>query len=186
MFSYVKALVTHVLLHPFDLEWTAQGFGMIRCYPDGDEVRLNIWHRAFLVPGVSTIHNHPWNLESLCVGGRLFNQRFIKDAPLGVRYQHVLLKPGKAVLLSEINQVRLEAKFIEIYNPGESYVQVASEVHETKYVDGTVTINKRTERGPDVADVYWLEGPWGSAKPRAATEQEIVLATSSAMELIRG
>lgn len=184
MFRYVEALVKTILKHPRELAWTTQGFGMIRCYPDGDEIRLNIWHKAFQVPGVSTIHDHPWDLESLCVAGRLVNQRYKIGIP-GIKHKHVLLKPGQAVLLSEINDVWLDAsRRPEIYWPGETYRQTASEIHETKYLDGTVTINSRTNRGPDIANVYWREGPWGSAKPRPATDEEITFATNTALALM--
>lgn len=188
MLKFLQAFVKKLLENPLSVEWTTQGFGMIRCYPFGsDEIRLNIWHSAFKVPAVSSIHDHPWNLESLVVAGVLTNQRFSKDDPnYGAPMQHVKLKPGRAVLLTDIDVVKLMTLHHERYLPGCMYWQRAEEIHETGYIDGTVTINRRTNRGPDVANVYWPEGPWVSAKPELATPSEIKLATAAALDLLKG
>lgn len=63
----------------------------------------------------------------------------------------------------------------ELYGPGGTYAQEASEVHETCYLDGAVTLNERTPLADgDHARVFWPAGEkWVDAIPRAATPDEV-------------
>jgi hypothetical protein len=63
---------------------------------------------------------------------------------------------------------------VENYWPGDKYAQAAKEIHVSKYIDGTVTLNERRIVGDgEHARVFWESGDWVDAEPRAATEDEV-------------
>lgn len=65
---------------------------------------------------------------------------------------------------------------------GWTYHQIASEVHLSDPIDGTVTFNERQRVGEDVARVFWPVGTqWVSAEPRTATAEEVDFITKFAL-----
>lgn len=169
----IARATTKLLLDKWEyLDWSLQGFGMLRLYLPGD-VRLNIWDNRFAVPNVSLMHTHPWHFESLVVTGRLRNVRFHSD-PAGHLYSSALIKPGPGGgLLDHQVPVRLVEGPMEEYKAGDSYSQLAHEIHISYPENGTITLNQRVRVGDDVAHVYWPHGEeWVSAEPRRASRSE--------------
>lgn len=182
--TFLRPLVANTLQDD-RREWTIQGFGFIRTYfgpaDAPKKFRLNVWHSRFTVPHVSTIHDHPWDLTSLIVAGETFNQRYrmmnlpVQVEPLDYTHAFTTIKTGVGGGLekSPFNACVLEKYPTEHYRPGDSYQQHAEEIHETKFLDGSVTLNERigdTER----ARVFWRYGTdWVDAFPRAATRDEV-------------
>lgn len=167
--STVKAILTRAEAYA----WSIQGFGMLRLHL-ADEFRINVWDGRFRVPGVSLMHTHPWDFDSLIVSGMLNNVRFSQD-PAGTDYEIGMIKPGPGGgLLESAGRTFLAQQPTETYQSGQWYRQVHSEIHISDPADGCVTFNRRHRVGEDRAMVYWPRGEtWVSAEPRAANTDEI-------------
>jgi hypothetical protein len=171
-------------------EWTAQGFGFLRTYFGPDETpkkfRLNLWDSRFGVKNVSTIHDHPWDFKSLIVAGKFFNQRYRMTwvSPPDVfpypSHSFATIKTGvdSGLEKSDTSNCVLERMALEPYLPGDTYGQIADEIHETIFKNGTVTLNERVG-DTEHARVFWPFGTdWVDAKPRPATRAEVTEAVS--------
>ncbi len=171
-----KTLVCAILDHACDYEWTLQGFGMLRLYLDRQKVtRLHVWDSRFAVPGVSTMHTHPWNFVSLVVAGKMGNVLF-RPNPCGTPYQWQRIKCGEGGgLVGAPALVHMWQYQQNIYTEKSWYEQKADEVHVSHPQDGTVTLVEREFlEDADHAVVYWPDGTeWVSAEPRPATEAEV-------------
>ena len=187
--------VKFILKHPFNLEWSIQGFGMLRAYLAADQVyRLHIWDTEQMsVEDVSTVHDHPWDLDSRIISGTLRNQRYERvDAGqttalmvLGEQWNAVLIRTGEGGHpLQAPEPWRLRRLPTETYEPGEAYHQDAPEIHESLPSRGCVTVVKRTFSRPrDIATSLYRNTPeWVSAEPRPATMEEIYHFTNLALE----
>lgn len=175
--------IKQILEDPFagGLKWTLQGFGMLRAYLSEDEVwRLHIWDQDMSVEDVSTVHDHPWDLDSRIVSGYLANQRFVRaETPdaLSTPWRAVLIRTGEGGHpLQEPDEWWLQMQPLESYRPSETYHQDAPEIHESIPAPGTVTIVKRTfSRQRDIATSLYRNTPtWVSAEPRPATTDEVL------------
>lgn len=189
----IRCMVKDVLEHPLDHEWTLQGFGMLRTYFGGDDVRMQVWHHDFEVLGNNSVHDHPWDFTSWILVGVIVNTRFVTVHPQDrgqytglVKGSEVLIKPGtEGELLSEPKTVTLLASEPEHLEEGCSYSQQASELHRTDYLNGTVTINlRRRTRTQDVARSIHLEGEpeWKLFLPRPAHSHEVERFCTTALE----
>lgn len=197
--TFVKPLVEDILRHYHDHDWTVQGFGMIRTYlgPKGNTkaIRLNIWDSRMAVPGVSTIHDHPWDFDSLIVAGVFVNLRYVPFKPNSpsrypayATHSYMEIATGVAGDNSESARkardqytIALAPATPETYITGEVYRQNAAEIHESLPKDGTVTINSRVG-DTEKARVFWPIGTnWVDAKPRAATSEEVRLIARDAL-----
>jgi hypothetical protein len=185
-FDCMREFVRDALERASSYEWSVQGFGMMRTYIGTDHrFRLNVWHSKLAVQNVSTIHDHPWDLVSWIISGRLRNRRY--EVGSGIPFQCMELEPGaEGGPRSVPEEVFLFQRPTEIYFPGSRYEQRADEVHVSLPDDGTVTLNDRTGHGEDRARVFWLSGGWVDAKPRPATPWEVVLYSSLALEGMGG
>jgi hypothetical protein len=177
-FGCLRASVRAILSHAAAFEWTVQGFGMMRMYFDENKQhRLNVWHSGLSVPNVSIIHDHPWRFQSWVISGRVVNRRygFRFDADFrGIKHKFMVIEPGEqGGPRTEPQDAWLIPRGPEMYAVGNTYSQLANEVHSSHPLDGTVTINDRRDRGPDIARVFWLHGDWVDAKPRPATQEEV-------------
>lgn len=205
LLSFTRPLVMDVLRNWERYEWTLQGFGMLRTYIS-KEVRLHVWNSKFMVPNVTTIHDHPWHFESLVIIGSIVNLRYdVVGAPFRhplwasdyvghddeVRAPFIKSKivcgaggnNDAAALLERGERVWLSPQDSMTCLPGESYQQRADEIHHTSYVDGTVTLVRR-EFLPNTehAHVFFKESyGWVSAEPRAATADEVTAFVERAM-----
>lgn len=180
-----RALVDNLLNHSAQMEWSLQGLGMLRTYLTED-IRLHIWDGDEENVGVSKLHTHPWDFESLVICGRVCNQRYVErsmEHQTGKakrdRYMRQMIRCGEGGgLEGEPGPIFLEPQIVEVVTAGCAYSQRAVEIHESRPDDGTITIIKRTvppEGHPDFANVYWPEGEeWVSAEPRPATRSEVL------------
>lgn len=198
-FASVQALARLVLETTLERErdqfgdgsgWTIQGFGMARKHfgPDG-AFRLNVWHSMFRAPGVSTVHDHPWDLESVVLKGLMVNRKYVEASALDGGEPHgcAVIKPGPKPegggVIERLPDVLLRAPLPQAYAMGYGYRQRHDEVHESIPEDGTVTINFRERVGDDVARVFWKRpGEWVSAVPRPATSLELETVLPLALE----
>lgn len=181
--TFVRPLVKWMIEHALSVTWQYQGFGMLRMYPDGRRTRFNVWMPSLAVPGVSLIHNHPWNFRSLVVSGVLINQQYYIAEPGrgkpydGTSYLCGMIRPGPGGGLSlPIKKVQLVEGSTGVYVAGQTYSQKWNEIHRTSPKEGTITINERVvpKGRPDMAEVFWPEGTdWVSAEPRPATQEEV-------------
>lgn len=192
--TFIKPLVRKILADA-DNGWTVQGFGFLRTYfgpPAAPKMfRLNLWDSRFTVKGVSTIHDHPWDLSSLIVAGDFTNQRYgvtdVRDAIDSPEYmippKHAFMTiktgvGGGGIEHDAVKYCTLYRREPEHYLPGDTYHQDAEEVHETLFKDGSVTLNKRVG-DTEHARVFWPVGTeWVDAKPRTAHHAEIEAATA--------
>lgn len=175
----IKQLVQKILENPSGHKWTLQGLGMLRLYLS-KEIRLHIWDSRYKVQNVSTIHDHPWEFDSLIVAGHLENVRFVEDEQ-GDPFAFSTLKCGAGNCeRSPAQSIRLKKGPAETYIEGDSYTQKREEIHDSIPEDGTVTIITRrfTSADEDHARVFWPSGEWVSAEPREATLMEIFEITS--------
>lgn len=191
MLTALQLITLALLSRPYDHPWSVQGFGVLRLFIE-DVGRLHIWDTRLRYPGVSLIHNHSWNLDSVIVAGELMNTRYVEQpvAALGLagyirptHWKQRLLTGFQSHMVSAPSQVNLLAMPNEIYGPGDTYSQHADEIHETNALDGTITVMRRDENSGDGhADVYWPLGTeWGTAIPRAATRDEITRTIEGAL-----
>lgn len=169
-----RAFVHRNVLHRTSPEdWSVQGFGMMRTYLDPERrFRVQIWDRRLQVPEVSLIHDHPWDFQSWILSGRLYNQRYVASTT-GDHFYWMTIQPGEeGGPKSTPSLTRLWSVPEEMYLRGDTYHQRSTEIHKTSYMDGTVSINDRQNKGPDVARVFWKEGDWVDANPRPPTRRE--------------
>lgn len=180
-FATARGLAEAILRNSAAFRWELQGFGMLRCYLPGD-LRLQVWDNTYAVPGVTTIHDHPWNFESLIVAGELLNERFGEVDPTdqegGPSATHMCrnIIPGVGLRRAgdgEDQPAYLVSYGTERYTAGMVYEQRYYELHESRPSRGTVTLIGRQRVGADVARSYYPYGAeWVSAEPRLATEEE--------------
>jgi hypothetical protein len=187
--EFGRACIKMILAEPSRLNWTVQGFGMMRTYIPGPvydkQYRLNVWDTELAVPGVSVIHDHPWDFESWVVSGEFANLRFVEDYFNGDRYQYMEIKTGEGGGPEGKELcMNLRSLPVEHYASGDHYQQRAAEIHLSGFNDGTVTLNERTRIGDgEHAHVFWPAGSaWVDAKPRRAHTTEIMRATERALE----
>lgn len=199
---YVRPLVANVLRNADHYQWSLQGFGMLRLYLSR-EVRLHVWDSRFAVKGVSEIHDHPWNLESYVISGKITNTRYwvhtcihtdAEIAGLGLRRpflrSEIVCGPGGNNSPAEVKargeRVWLNPRDPEVYFAGESYAQRADEIHHTSYEDGTVTIVRREFlQDTEHAHVFFsADEEWVSAEPRTATPEEVRAITARALRWV--
>lgn len=186
--TFIKPLIS-AALQDDRRSWTVQGFGFLRTYfgpaDAPKKFRLNLWDNRFTVPNVSTIHDHPWDFKSLIVAGQFYNQRYrmpwVSPPDLFPHPSHsfTVIKTGEGGGLEKSAEGKcvLERMAIEQYLPGDTYSQAASEIHETLFKNGSVTLNERTG-DTEHARVFWPYGTnWIDAMPRPATRDEVSDAT---------
>lgn len=157
---------------------------MLRLYLS-KEVRLHVWDSSFKVTNVSTIHDHPWEFDSIIIAGGLEQERFIESAT-GEAYSFSVLRCGAGNCERSTPKItHLQKQPKESYTEGDSYTQSREEIHNSIPLDGTVTIITRrfTSKDEDHARVFWKEGDWVSAEPRPASVHEIKTITGKSLKL---
>lgn len=152
------------------LQWSLQGFGMLRYYLPGTTRRVHVWGDH-----VSDMHTHPWNFTSTVLSGRLENEIYVKDPIVGEgsKYYRQKIKTGPGRWLEgDPEEVWMGLRSVALYTPGQRYRQDFEQIHVSKPSHGCVTICER-EVPADYAFVYWREDEqWGTAEPRPATPEE--------------
>lgn len=194
---FLGPFIKDTLARPERFRWSLQGFGMLRAYIS-KELRLHVWDSRFQVPGVTMIHDHPWDFVSYVASGKITNWRYSVE-PHDVRHDELWLKlpvmlkaqivcgtgggNDPATLRSRGEKVRLIQWVPDIHRSGDCYEQKAEVVHRTEYDDGTVTlVNRRFLPDTEHAHVFFpATEEWVSAEPRAATEHEVDIITKHAL-----
>jgi len=160
-------------------EWTLQGLGMLRTYIT-PELRMHVWDSRYMVEDVTMLHTHPWDFESLIVAGRVDQFRFL-ESPIALGPSWLAFVKGTIQCgagggeCAPPANVWLEPQVMESYVEGDTYQQLANEIHESMPVDGTVTLINRTfHEDTETAHVFWPAGfQWVSAEPRPAEPVEV-------------
>lgn len=187
-FRQTRKRVIAMLQRCHQQTWTIQGLGMLRTnFTIDNGTRLHLWSRQFKTPGVSTIHSHPWDFESLIVAGQMTNVIYDEEpyelAPRTHYAAEVRCGEGGG-LVGEPELVALHGDQPRFMTEGGSYSQRAEEIHESHFADGTVTLCERTVRDGDGqhARVFWKgNGHFVTAEPRKATVEEVEAACSHAL-----
>lgn len=178
----IRAEIQDAILRPHrgGRRWTLQGFGMLRTYlGDAEEWRLHVWDSRFRVPGVTDVHDHPWDFASRVLAGVLVNRRF-NVVPGRPTHWRTSIECGEdAHVVGEAEPVHLLTRSIEVYSASHerfrSYRQAADEIHVTESLDGTVSVVRRSfHEDRDHASVFVPDGEeWIDAIPRRASGDEI-------------
>lgn len=200
--KYLMELVRYALANAHDDEWSVQGMGMFRLYLGRDKViRLHIWDNRYKVPGVSTIHNHPWDFTSFIVAGSLRNLVYweetdsLKSVIESVKLETEAARPMKRHQIhcgedehsvSEPEDTKLLLASSVTYQPGDAYIMRHDEIHET-VSSCTITLVHRRFVKPDrdTATVFYPPNEkWVTAKPRPASPNEVKEMMRLAIELL--
>lgn len=212
MLTTTQLLVQSVLRCP-RMEWSIQGFGMLRAYLS-KEVRLHVWNPEFAVPNVSSIHDHPWSFVSEVVCGEIENHRYsvhrrmadgrMRDDPeypiqgtypdAADTHLCAVIRCGTGGGIDKACNVGgPEPRTLVPWSPfrytaGQRYDQMASDVHETHALAGTVTIiTRKFQADTEHARVFFPLGTeWVSAEPRPANAGEVRAFTEPALALLEG
>ena len=177
-----KRLVKQILENPFGRLWTVQGFGKMAANISADS-RLHIWDRVLVNPEVPAIHSHASDFRSVVLVGCMRNLRFIEveqDHPLGKSFNKILSSNPEHATHAFLCELP-----IEVYGEDAQYKQSAEEVHWSFPDDGTVTLVEWAFGSSSLPmKVYWRgRFPWQDAKPRQATEDEVIKVTHRALAL---
>jgi len=188
-----QLLVKKILENYGAYSWSLQGLGMLRLSLSR-EIRMHVWDNRYAVPGVSTVHDHPWDFESEIIVGEMRNVRYHCHGALKIahfRYpnhdpkynkQTIICGPGGCAM-GEPEAVFLDREPPERYLAGSVYVQKRDEIHDSKFIDGTVTLVTRTfYEDTEHAHVFWQGDKWVSAEPRPANLVEVRAIVNNALE----
>jgi hypothetical protein len=181
------ALTIDALRHWESREWTAQGLGMLRCYVTR-ELMIHVWDSRLRNPGVSDVHDHPFDFTSLVVAGRITNQKYEKyESGLtpddSMNYKEVEIQCGVGNPSPPRDVILLRLGLPEVIRGGQSYSQRASKVHHSLAEDGTITLVSRKFTGDgETARVYYQTPEWVTAVPRPATREEVQAVVGGALK----
>lgn len=196
----MKPLVENMLRFPHNYEWTVQGLGMLRTYLS-PELRLHVWNSQLRVPGVTMLHDHPWDFYSLIVAGEVIQYRYFPVSPYAedgrdgsdpeggwgfepYMMQTIVCGEGGGPA-GDPEPIGLVQEPQECYVEGQCYNQLATEIHQSLPRDGTVTLIRRHFReNTEHAHVFWTpDKEWVSAEPRPATAMEVWEVTNHALKV---
>jgi hypothetical protein len=181
----LAAGVRAILEHPLGYEWTVQGLGMLRMYLS-EEYRLHVWDERLRVPNVSQMHTHPWDFDSYVVAGVIEQRRYLRyesgstfTPDIRFVWQQSIVCGAGGGLDGEPQRAVLREQEKEVYVAGQTYRQVAEELHISEPLDGSITIiERRFHPDTEHAYVYWDQAlgkaGWVSAEPREATPREVI------------
>lgn len=176
---FTSAEVHDILVNWKEHEWQLQGFGMLRTYLPGEgEPRLQIWDQRLAQPGNNTVHDHPWNFESRIYAGLLYNQRYQRLPDLwsyGTQgwTEHFITPGVGGGEKAETKLITLKPEALEVYAKDETYGQHWSELHLTRYLNGTVSLITRDRVRENDTASSMSRGEWTFFEPRPATRTEI-------------
>lgn len=199
----LKSVVQKMLEFPIEFPWEVQGLGFMRLYLGDRAQRLHIWDSSIKVYQASSLHTHHWDINSTVVAGIYKQHRYKSyDTEQGYdteqiafkawgapprKYNQARIQTGPNAKKEEQSEVWLSELPLEVVHEGFGYKQERNEIHCSIPEDGTVTLIDRTlypePDGHGVALSLWRgKGPWVSAAPRPATEEEILRITRTALD----
>jgi len=175
-----RALLEQILLQAQSFPWSMQEIGLLGLrLDDRRELRLHVWDSSRCV-GEPPIHDHPFDFVSQVVAGEMINTRYRVD-PAGREYRRVRYAPGDESARSTADSIRL-LPTATTYREGECYRQLASELHDSRQLPGTVTIIRMLPRDVAMLSVCRSDdADWVSGRSRAATPAEIASFTERAL-----
>jgi len=178
--SLDQALVRTILEHAADHPWRIAGIGLLALrLDDRREHRLHVWDPDGCV-GEPPIHDHPYDFTSTVIVGQLTNTRYVED-PSGPEYDRHRYSPNDEYD-RRTDTVRLVGTS-SVLGPGDRYVQLAPELHDSRQVAGTTTIIRCTWHGrPELTVCQRPGAPWVSGQGRPATAEEIKRTTAAALD----
>lgn len=159
-----------ILEKPLDVEWSLQGFGMLRTYVSKSD-RLHVWDSRFRARGVS---------------GVVANRRYVAGPPNPEGAGHLLSRlvcgPGGGLVgMPSPCHLLSNGGPPEVYPAGCRYRQNAAELQETNALDGTVTLVRREFLG-----AWLIATEWGTAEPRPASREEVLAIVGGAVRFWMG
>lgn len=174
--EHARLLVRTILANASAYRWSLQGFGMFRLYLS-TRTRLHVWDPEFAVPGVSTIHTHPWHFLSTVVAGRMVDRLYgrVENADPTHHIQRIVCGPGGCAV-GEPGRTTLRLLQEVAIGEGKAYGLTADALHESRPEPGTITIIDREfrEDNEHAYVCFPLGTSWVSAEPRDATRDEIM------------
>ena len=179
----MQSQVLDILEHALDHPWRVQDIGVLALWLDGDRTtRLHVWS-----PDDATseplVHDHPFDFTSAVLAGELVNTRFVED-PAGQEYVRERYAPGNEHA-RRADTVRLVGTS-ETLRAGDRYRQVASQLHASEQVPGTVTVlhfDAVFDDLPELTTCRRPGTPWVSGRARTPTPAEVQRITATARAL---
>lgn len=178
-------LALFILHHAAQFTWTVRGSGRTLRLDLSDSTCLHIWCPSRAIDGVSLRHDHPWNMISIVLLGRLVNHTF-RATKTGTHTHYVRgIECGmQGSLLGDEETCRLKPTGNRLVEAGQEYRERFDVIHESNPVEGTVTLVNRSFVEGYVPRVFW---PIGTARqhvqPRYATPEEVKDFVEAALRL---
>ena len=175
-----RALVATVLRHAGDFPWTMQDIGLLGLWlDDRKEVRLHVWGPGHC-DGDPPVHDHPFDFTSEVIVGELTDIDYEMD-PGGTEYVRFRYSPADEDS-RRADTVRLSASATTL-TEGAEYRHLASELHSTRQLPGTVTaIRCAFVQVPELTVCHLHAGSWRPGRSRPAAPAEIDLFAATALE----
>jgi hypothetical protein len=181
-----RTLVRNILEHAPAYPWRVQGIGLLGLWlDDRREYRLHVWDALGAV-GDPPVHDHPADFTSTVIVGELVNTRYAED-PGGREYLRERYAP-KDEDDRRTDAVRLVGTS-ETLRAGDRYRQAARELHDSRQVQGAVTLVRFEGAVDECAELTTCrrpDAPWLSGRARPATPDEVERITSIALALFAG
>lgn len=178
-----RTLVRNLLEHAAAYPWRMQDIGVLGLWlDDRREYRLHVWNPDGAA-GDPPVHDHPVDFTSTVIAGELVNTRYVED-PQGREYVRERYPPSDEGARRS-DTVRLTGT-PETLRCGDRYRQRAEELHDSRQVQGAVTLVRFEGAVGDCAELTTCRPPgtpWVSGRARPATPAEVARITSSALAL---
>lgn len=168
------------------IDWSLQGFGMLRCRIN-DRIRIHVWSHELATKNVSSIHTHPWNFESTVMSGFIVNNLFIetkagKNQEVFASQRIEIITGTHGKIIDSPVDINLEMVLSQKYIAGKSYKMDKQEIHRSVYSNGAVSVMIKEPTKLTTAYSYFPRNTdWVSAKPRQATFKEVKIGVSQAL-----
>jgi len=181
--SFEQTLVRTVLERAEFHPWRVQSVGLLGLWLDDQrEYRLHVWDPEGAI-GEPPIHDHAVDFTSTVVVGEIVNTRYVED-PSGPVYLRERHSPGNEDD-RRADAVRLVGASATL-RAGDSYRQLAHELHGSAQAPGTVTVVRFEGALDDPGELTTcrrLGTPWVSGKARPATPDEVRRVAATALAL---
>ena len=176
-----KALVHAILRHAEDYPWRMQHIGLLGLrLDDHRELRLHVWDPTYsIVEDDPPIHDHPFDFTSMIIAGEMINTRYEID-PTGAEYTRFRYTPSDEQGRTA-DTVRLSGT-ATTYTEGDRYEQSANELHDSRQLQGTVSIIRCTFREVQQLTVCRKGREWVSGQSRSPTSEEVKSITGKALQ----
>jgi hypothetical protein len=170
--------VRNILEHAAAYRWRVQAIGLLGLWlDDRREYRLQVWNPEGAL-GEPPVHD-----TSKVFAGELVNTRYVED-PRGREYVRERYSPTHED--DRIVDTVLLAGTPETLRAGDRYRQRAEELHDSRQVQGAVTVVRFEGAVDHCAELTTCRRPgtpWVSGRARPATPAEVERITGAALAL---